>query len=222
MINQALRLFVLLVGLSVMSVGIALSVHSRLGTTPISTFPLVLGYIFSLSVGTMTIIVNLAFVLAQILIRGRRFQPVQLFQIPVSFVFGSLIDVAMHLTAGATTDNYLLQWVVALAGIILMALGIALQITARTVTLAGEGIVLAISDELLRRSGGNPRYDFGNVKVVNDVTLVLTSVVLSLVFLGELAGVREGTVAASLLIGPLVKRLLPVLAPLGHRVLGNP
>ncbi|WP_018021493.1 hypothetical protein [Corynebacterium doosanense] len=39
MINQALRLFVLLVGLSVMSAGIALSVHSRLGTTPISTFP---------------------------------------------------------------------------------------------------------------------------------------------------------------------------------------
>ncbi|WP_018021494.1 YczE/YyaS/YitT family protein [Corynebacterium doosanense] len=169
----------------------------------------------------MTIIVNLTFVLAQILIRGRRFQPVQLFQIPVGFVFGSLIDVAMHLTAGATTDNYLLQWLVALAGIILMALGIALQITARTVTLAGEGIVLAISDELLRRSGGNPRYVFGNVKVVNDVTLVLTSVVLSLVFLGELAGVREGTVAASLLIGPLVKRLLPVLAPLGRRVLGN-
>lgn len=221
MINQALRLLVLAVGLSVMSVGIALSVHSRLGTTPISTFPLVLGYIFSLSVGTMTVLVNLAFVLAQILIRGRRFQPVQLFQIPVTLVFGWLIDVAMHLTAGVTTDNYLLQWVVVLAGIVLMALGIALQITARTITLAGEGIVLAVSDELSRRSGGNPRYVFGNVKVVNDVTLVLTSVVLALVFLGELAGVREGTLAASLLIGPLVKRLVPVLAPFGRRALGN-
>lgn len=220
--NQALRLLVLLAGLSVMSVGIALSVHSQLGTTPISTLPLVLGYILSLSVGTTTVIVNLVFVLGQILVRGRRFQLVQLFQVPVTVVFGSLIDVAMHLTAGFTTDNYLLQWLLVLSGIVLMALGIALQITARTITLAGEGIVLAVSDELLRRSGGNPRYVFGNVKVVNDVTLVLTSVLLSVVFLGQLVGVREGTVAASLLIGPLVKRLVPLLAPFGRRVLGNP
>lgn len=221
MINQILRLLVLFVGLSIMSLGIALSVHSQLGTTPISTFPLVLGYIFSVSVGTTTIIVNLAFVVAQILIRGRRYQPIQLFQIPVAFLFGSLIDVAMRLTIGFATDNYLLQWLLVLSGVVLMALGIALQITARTITLAGEGIVLAISDELLRRSGGNSRYVFGNVKVVNDVTLVLVSAILSLIFLGGLIGVREGTIAASLLIGPVVKRMVPALAPFGRRVLGN-
>lgn len=219
--GQLRRLAVLLLGLSVMSLGIALSVRSLLGTTPISTFPLVLSYIFGASVGSATVAVNLAFILAQILIRRRRFNPVQLLQIPLTFVFGSVIDVSMYLTSGLTTDRYLLQWVLALGGVALMALGIALQITARTLTLAGEGLVLAISDELLRRSGGNPLYVFGNIKVANDIVLVLTSVVLSLVFLGGLIGVREGTVAASLLIGPAVKRLVPLLAPFGRSFLGN-
>lgn len=221
MINRLLRLLVFLAGLAIMSFGVALSVHSQLGTTPISTLPLVLAYIFSLSVGTTTVIVNLVFVVAQILIRGRRYNPLQLFQIPAAFVFGGLIDVAMHLTAGLAVDSYLLRWVLVLVGVILTALGIALQIIARTLTLAGEGIVLAISDELLRRSGGNPRYAFGNVKVANDVTLVVLSAVLSVIFLGGFVGVREATVAAALLIGPTVTLFLPWLEPFGRRVLGN-
>ena len=62
--------------------------------------------------------------------------------------------------------------------------------------LAGEGVVLAICKVLPVK--------FGYMKVVFDVTLVVTACILSLVFTGRLQGVREGTVAAALMVGLIV------------------
>ena len=48
-------------------------------------------------------------------------------------------------------------------------------------------------------------FKFGNMKVALDVTLVVLSVAAGFIFLGRLEGVREGTVAAALLVGQVSK-----------------
>ena len=65
-------------------------------------------------------------------------------------------------------------------------------------TTAGEGIVLAICQVAPVK--------FGNTKMFFDVTLVCIAIVLSLVFLHHLAGVREGTIAAAILVGQITKQ----------------
>lgn len=45
-----------------------------------------------------------------------------------------------------------------------------------------------------------------------DVTLVIIACILSLSFTGQLQGVREGTVAAALLVGMLAKQLGKLLS----------
>ena len=59
------------------------------------------------------------------------------------------------------------------------------------------------------------------MKVIFDVTLVLTACVLSLLFLGHIAGVREGTVAAALLVGQAARRMNRVLEPVNRRLLSG-
>ena len=71
--------------------------------------------------------------------------------------------------------------------------------------LAGEGVVLAICRVL-------PKVKFGYMKVGFDVTLVVIACILSIVFTGRLQGVREGTVAAALLVGLIAKQLGKLLA----------
>lgn len=62
---------VLVVGLFIMSFGVALSVISDLGTTPISCIPNVLKYALPLSLGTITIIFNFILIVIQyIILRG--------------------------------------------------------------------------------------------------------------------------------------------------------
>lgn len=65
--------------------------------------------------------------------------------------------------------------------------------------LAGEGVVLAVCKIFPVK--------FGFMKVGFDVTLVVIACILSLVFTGHLQGVREGTVAAALLVGMIAKQL---------------
>lgn len=81
---------------------------------------------------------------------------------------------------------------------------VSLEVKAGVVVLAGEGVVLAICKVLPVK--------FGYMKVGFDVTLVVTACILSLVFTGRLQGVREGTVAAALMVGLIAKQFGKVLA----------
>ena len=82
----------------------------------------------------------------------------------------------------------------------LVAVGVSLEVKAGVVTLAGEGLILALCQVL-------PKVKFGYMKVGFDVTLVVTASLLSFIFTGRVQGVREGTVAAALLVGLLAKQL---------------
>ena len=205
------RLVMLLVGFGVMAFGVAFSIKGALGTSPISSVPYVTGYISGLSVGTTTIIMNGIFVLLQIAILRRRYQWVQLLQFPAAIVFGLFIDGAGVVLQGIHYSNYLQQWVLCAIGIVLVGLGVSIEVTARLVTTAGEGVVLAICQVAPVK--------FGNMKVIFDVTLVCISVVTGLVFLGRLEGVREGTVAAAICVGLLAKGFSKPLAKFEKAVL---
>lgn len=208
-----MRYLVLFFGLSLMSLGIAFSIRSDLGTTPISSVPYVLSVITPLSVGTLMILMNLVFVLAQILILRRRFPPIQLLQIPVVFVFGILNDVGLWVLRDVDYSTYWQQWLLVAVGIVLVGIGVAFQVKARATPLAGEGLILTISNELIRRFGAKKPLLFSSMKIQFDTTLVLVAVALALIFTHGLADVREGTVAAALLVGVIVRWTTRLLEP---------
>lgn len=188
-----------LLGVFVMSVGIALSVHGQLGTAPISTFPAVVDAASSWSVGTVSAVMNVVFVFMQMLILRRRFRLFQLVQLPIALVFGAVIDLSLCLTSWAQVDHYLLQWVVTIIGALILGLGVYIQIQPKLLYLPGEGLVVALTQVSTVR--------FGTMKQVVDWSLVVISAVLSLVLMQRLEGVREGTVFAAFAVGGVVKTL---------------
>lgn len=206
------RLVLLCGGLMIMALGVAFSIKAGLGTSPISSVPYATAEISGLSVGTTTIIMNFLFVAIQIAILRKNYDPFQLLQLPAAVLFGMAIDLAAGLLQPVTYSCYAQQWLLCSLGILLVALGISLEVAARLITTAGEGIVLAVCQVVPIR--------FGNMKVIFDVTLVALSILLALLFLGRLSGVREGTIAAALLVGQvtkqtnrLVKKVQQVLLP---------
>ena len=198
------RYLLLLAGLAIMAFGVAFSIKASLGTSPISSVPYVVSLFAPLTVGTATIIMHCVFILLQILILRKKYHPIQLMQLPVAFFFGYLTDFGVWAVQGITCDHYLQQWLVCLIGIFLVAVGVSLEVKAGVVVLAGEGVVLAICKILPVK--------FGYMKVGFDVTLVAIACVLSFVFTGRLQGVREGTVAAALLVGLIAKQFGKMLS----------
>ena len=194
-LGQVKRYVLLCVGLTIM----AFSIKAGLGTSPISSLPYVVSQFTPLSVGTATIVMHIVLILLQILLLRRQYDPVQLLQLPVALVFGVLTDFSVWALRGITVGTYPAQWLLCVVGILLVGIGVSFEVTANVVTLAGEGMVLAVCKAF--------RVKFANAKVGFDVTLVLIACLLSLVFLHQLSGVREGTVAAAIFVGLTAKQV---------------
>ena len=161
----------LCIGLAVMAFGVGFSIKAGLGTSPISSLPYVLSRLTPLTVGTATILMHVVLILLQILLLRRRYDPIQLMQLPVALVFGFLTDFAVWALQGISADNYLQQWVLCVVGILLVGVGVSMEVTANVVTLAGEGMVLAVCKVFPVK--------FANAKIGFDVTLVVIASVLS-------------------------------------------
>ncbi len=165
----------LLVSLFIMTLGVAVCVKSELGSSVISTLP----YVFetagkrglgipSLTIGQYTYIMNAILVAGQIAVLRRRFEPVQLFQLLVGFVFGSLIDLNMALTSWLLPDDITEQALAQIAGCTVLGIGIALEVRCGSVTMPGEGFPVAVSCVT--------GFDFPKIKIVVDCSLVVLAV----------------------------------------------
>lgn len=191
------KTFMLLLGLFIMAFGISLSVKSNLGTMCISSIPYVLSLILpTITVGQFTILFNILLVLLQIIILRKNFKFKQFLQIFLVIPFGYFIDLTLSWIININLNNYFVEWVFCLLGIFILSLGILIEIKSNVLYMPGEGIVLAISEVV--------NIDFGKLKPICDMTMVLIAVFLSFIFLGELFGVREGTIAAAILVGILI------------------
>ena len=175
-------------GLLITAFGIAFSIQAGLGTSPISSLPYVVSLLTPLSVGTATICLHGVLILLQL---------------PVALAFGYLTDLGVWVIQGIPVPSYGVRWLLCLAGVFLVGVGVALEVVAGVVTLAGEGFVLAVCRVT--------PFPFGNLKVAFDVLLVGVASLLSLLCLHGLYGVREGTLAAALGVGLIAKRLQPPL-----------
>ncbi|OTG86565.1 YczE/YyaS/YitT family protein [Acinetobacter sp. ANC 3813] len=198
------RFILLILGLALLALGVVLSIHSNLGTSPISSVPYAFSFIFNMSIGTLTVFMHILMIVLQMLLLGKRFQWHQWLQLPVGIIFGLLIDSLMWLTQGLSIQHYALQLFTCLFSCFITALGVCFIIKASLVFLAGEGLYAAIS----QRFG----IDFGSCKTYGDITLVSIAVIAALLALGEVVGVREGTIITALLVGTIVKRMLPKLS----------
>lgn len=191
------RYFLFICGLFFVALGISCAVKSMLGTAPISSLPYILSLRYPVSLGASTFIINMLFLLGQILILRRQFQYIQLLQIPITAIFSCFIDLTMFLLSIVTPETYSSRFVIMLVGASSVALGVALEIIGNVVTLPGEGIVNAIATHW--------RLDFGNTKTCFDTSIVLSAGFLSWIYFDQVHGIREGTLIAALITGSIAR-----------------
>ena len=195
--NLGRRILMLVAGMFAAAYGISLIAKTNLGSTPISSVPLVVTEITGYSFDTTTFFCNLLLVLGQAVILRRRFKLAHILQIPSVLVFSIFIDLSMHLLEGFSTSSYAAALAFALFGNLMLAVGVLLQIRSKTLVQPGEGIVLAVSIVT--------RKPFGYLKIANDVSLVSIAALIGFLWLGYPAQIREGTLISAVLVGLLVK-----------------
>lgn len=199
------RYILFAVSLFVNAMGIAFITKALLGTSPITSVTYVLSMFTPLSIGQWTIVLNLLFVLFELpfMTRKELKDDLRMFllQIPISLCFGTFIDLSMNMLYWLEPVKYIDQIIYLLVGCVILAAGITLEVKANVAMMAGEYFVRVIS----QRFHG----EFGYVKLCFDITLVCIACLFSICFMSGIYGVREGTVAAALLVGPIVHFISP-------------
>ena len=195
--NLLKRAAIFVTGLFVMAFGVALSVKANLGVSPISCIPYIYSLKYPLTMGETTIIFNVMLILLQMVLKRKKYQLFQLVQLPVIFIFGFFTDFTLYLVSGMTITNYVWQVIVCLLSFAVIGFGVFLEVKAKLTYLAGEGLALAISETF--------KTEFGKAKIGTDSGMVIGGTISSLLLLNQLQGVREGTIAAALLVGSLAK-----------------
>ncbi len=188
----------------IMSFGVAISTRAGLGTSPISSLPYVLSLGIPLTYGTFTFIMNAFLILFQFLLLKKDLSIMLILQIPVLIIFSFFSDWTLSMVQFIVPSNYLEQWVLTILSTIILAFGISVEMNAKFATMPGEGMVFAMSRRF--------KTEFGRMKVVFDVTLVLSAVIASVLMFGGLVGVREGTIFAALTVGHIVRFLMKLMS----------
>ena len=193
------RYLIFLVGLFVNSLGVSLITKANLGTSPISSIPYVLSLNFPFTLGNFTIFFSIFLIVLQLIILRKNFKLEHILQIPASIIFGYFIDLTMILFSWVNPEAYIMKIVYLLIGCLILGVGVYMEVLADVVMLPGESFVRAIVLTW--------KTNFGTTKICFDVSMSVIAAVLSFVFAGRLAGVREGTVIAALLVG-FIARLI--------------
>ncbi len=203
------RCTLLIVGLFFSGIGVAVTRQAELGVSPVSSVANIISIRFpSLSFGTWLFLWNCVLIAGQMLIQGKEFQPYQLLQIPLSVLFGWFTDLGGWLASFIPNDIYIIRVILVFLGTGILGFGISITMTANVLMNAGEAFVKAAAD----KTG----IVFGNVKIGFDISCVVLSVILSLVFFRfQILGTREGTVIAALCTGLAVKFFQKRLERLG-------
>lgn len=188
------------VGLFILSLGIALSTRADLGVSPVSSIPYALSFSLPFSMGQITIVIQLIYLIVEFIILGKEnFKPINILQIGVVVLFGYFNDFSLMLVSGIHPEYYPVRWIVCIISMFLIALGVNMEVRAGVLMLAIDGLVLAISKTF--------KIEFGKVKVASDCTQVAIAVVCSLLLTHRLQGVREGTVAAAVCVGIIINKV---------------
>ena len=180
-----------------MTIGIAFSVRSDLGVSPVSSLPYTMTVVWGVEMGRATFEFHAVLVLIQILLLRRKFKRKNLLQLAVGVLFGLFTTLCNTLVMMIPMpDNLPFRIGMLAVSIIVVAIGIFFYVPADIMPLAGEGTMLAVSEVT--------GVKFSNVKIGFDVSMTVISLIVCLVAVHNMGSVGIGTVVSAILTGSML------------------
>lgn len=207
------RLIMYFLRLFTMTIGVALSVKSNLGVSPVSSIPYTMTCIWGIEMGKATIIFHCFLVLLQMILLRRNFKPINLLQVLVGIVFGYFTTFCnWGVSFLPTPENLVIRLLMMLISTVIITFGIFMYLPPNIMPLAGEGAMKAVSDVT--------GIAFPKVKVGFDITMVVISLISCLIFIKGLGSVGIGTIVAAFLVGSILNVIENVLGNYRDKWLG--
>ena len=189
------RIVIYICGIFLLALGGVLAIKSNLGASPVSSLPLSISKVSSISLGTAAAILFIIYVGIQILILRNDFKIIQLLQIIFAILFGQIMNF-FNIIININVENFYIRILICILSFFVTAFGVVFTITANIVPVAPDGLAQAISKRM--------NIDFGKAKIYFDCVVVILSVLILTLNNKGLDGLGIGTILPALLVGRIV------------------
>ena len=194
------------VGLFIMNIGIAFSIKSNLGSTPVVSVPYAISLITGIDIGICNTLFQCFLVLIEFMLLRSAFHPKHFLQVFVGILFGAFTSISMIILSIIPQASVLwVQILFLILGILFLAFGLFLYVPTNVVPVAVDGLTQAVSI--------TTNQSFTKIKVIMDISWIVLSWILSFVFLGHFDGSAGiGTIIDAMSIGTTVKLMNMIYA----------
>ena len=195
------RICLFVFGLLIMSFGVAFSIKSTFGTTPISSISYSLALCTGIDIGITTFIFNAALIFIQMIILRSHFKPRRLLQFINCFLFGYFTDVALFVVYCLNIpDTLIINIILIFVSIFLIAFGIFVYMPANIAPLPGEGCVESVAIVTGWR--------FSSIKIAFDTIMVVIAFLMCYFFYtNPFASVNIGTIISAVMVGFTLRQI---------------
>ena len=195
------RICFFVLGLFIMAFGVAFSIKSTFGTTPISSIAYSLALCTGIDIGMTTFLFNAALVFIQMIILRSKFKAKRLLQFINCVLFGYFTNVTLYIVYSLNIpDNLFINILLIFLSIFLIALGIFIYMPADIAPLPGEGCVESIAIVTGWR--------FSSIKIAFDTTMVIIAFLMCFFFYtNPFESVNIGTVISAVMVGFTLRQI---------------
>lgn len=189
------RTFYYCLGLVFLAFGITLNTKTGVGVSPLISIPNCVSELTHLNLGNCVAVYYVIMVVAQIFIKGKEFRFLDFLQAPMSIVFTRLINL-FNANLDFTTSPLSVRLFLLFIAIVCTGVGVAFSVDMKIVPNAADGFVAAISERTKK--------DMGLVKNIVDLSAVILTAIIGLVFARKILCIGFGTLCTVLGVGRVV------------------
>lgn len=192
------RIFNYIFGLYLITLGVAFSIKSGLGSAPVSSIPYAINLVWAIEIGVATFIFQAFLVCMELALLRRAFKPKHFLQVFVGVLFGAFTSFSVSLMGFVPpAENIFIALLMSVLSILLIALGLFFYVPTNIIPLSVEGVTQAVAIVSNR--------PFSRIKVYFDICVVSSALIISYVFLGNIGSVGIGTILGAVFVGTTVK-----------------
>jgi len=196
--NLIRRWIVYVIGIYVLTVGVALAIRAGIGISPQSSLTRTMTLVYPpLSQGTYNFMLELIMLALTYVVLPKDFKLKNFASLIPAFVLAVFLDFNLHITETIKPDVYMLKLALLIVADAALAFGLFLMIHANLVLMPIDMFV----NTIFKRTG----WKWGNIKTCFDCTLLVLSAAIGLAFLADIPFIREGTVLNAIFVGQYIR-----------------
>ncbi|GGA26545.1 YczE/YyaS/YitT family protein [Psychrobacillus lasiicapitis] len=195
------RLSLYVIGLFFLSLGVCFSIQADLGVSPVSSLAYAFSLSFGLSVGMMTIVANVLFIIIQVVLSKRFDLKESIVQLIITFLFGFFMDTTLFLVQLLPTpESILMRCVFLMISLFVVSIGLLGYFNAKFPLMPYDALTYEISEKFNMK--------FSKAKISSDLLNVCVAGLVCIIFIHSLGSIGVGTLVAAYFIGKIVGWLM--------------